>query len=132
MKNKSKKKIFMKLGNDHSTKTIIFKYGVVLIFLLLFVRMIYLQIYQFEKYKDMSEGNRIKLRRLEPERGKIFDKNGILLATNGSGYRLIYQKERKTEEKDIKRIAEITGFTEEYIKKESNMEKYHPIHEKIY
>ncbi len=117
MKNKSKKKIFMKLGNDHSTKTIIFKYGVVLIFLLLFVRMIYLQIYQFEKYKDMSEGNRIKLRRLEPERGKIFDKNGILLATNGSGYRLIYQKERKTEEKDIKRIAEITGFTEEYIKK---------------
>ncbi|MGL5123449.1 MAG: penicillin-binding protein 2 [Fusobacteriaceae bacterium] len=107
----------MKIGNDHSTKTVVFKYGVVLIFLLLFLRMMYLQIYQFEKYKDMSEGNRIKLRRLEPERGKIFDKNGILLATNGSGYRLIYKKERKTQKEDIKKIVEITGLTEEFLKK---------------
>ncbi|MGL4688070.1 MAG: penicillin-binding protein 2 [Fusobacteriaceae bacterium] len=117
MRNKSKKKIFMKIGNDHSSKTVIFKYGVVLIFSLLFLRMVYLQIYKFEKYKDMSEGNRIKLRRLEPERGKIFDKNGVLLATNGSGYRLLYKKERKTEEKDIKKIVEITGLTEEYLRR---------------
>ncbi|MGL6065293.1 MAG: penicillin-binding protein 2 [Fusobacteriaceae bacterium] len=114
---KNKKKIFVKIGNDHSSKTVIFKYGVVLIFSLLFLRMVYLQIYQFEKYKDMSEGNRIKLRRLEPERGKIFDKNGVLLATNGSGYRLIYKKERKTEEEDIKKIVEITGLTEEYLRR---------------
>lgn len=32
--------------------------------------------------------------RIVPERGKIYDVNNKMLATNGMGYRLIYKKEK--------------------------------------
>lgn len=117
MKKIRNNKMFMKIGTDHSSKTTIFKIVVVIIFLILASRMIYLQIFKYEKYKNMSEENRIKLKRIEPDRGKIYDKNGVLLATNGSGYRLIYLKERKYSEEDLKRISELTEFPPEVIEK---------------
>ncbi|MGL6131858.1 MAG: penicillin-binding protein 2, partial [Fusobacteriaceae bacterium] len=105
-------------GEDESLEsTMFFKVIVFLTFLILLSRLIYLQGYQHEKYKDMSDKNRIKFRRVEPERGKIFDRNGKLLATNGSGYRLIYYKERKYSEEILKEIATLTGFTEQYIER---------------
>ncbi|MGL4534234.1 MAG: penicillin-binding protein 2 [Fusobacteriaceae bacterium] len=117
MKKIKNSKMFMKLGSDHSSKTTIFKIAVVIIFLILAFRMVYLQIFRYEKYKNMSEENRIKLKRIEPDRGKIYDKNGVLLATNGSGYRLIYLKERKYSEDDLKRISQLTGFSAKVIEK---------------
>ncbi|MGL5100424.1 MAG: hypothetical protein ACRC6B_10450, partial [Fusobacteriaceae bacterium] len=90
---------------------IIFKGVVFLTFIILIIRLIYLQGYQYEKYKDMSDKNRLKFRRVEPERGKIFDRNGKLLATNGSGYRLIYYKERKYTPEILQEIEYLTGFS---------------------
>lgn len=106
-------------GQENSLfeKSLIFKIIVVLIFVILFIRLIFLQIYQYDKYSDMSDKNRIKLRRIEPERGKIFDRNGELLATNGLGYRLVYFKERKYTAEDLQEISELTGFDKEYIEK---------------
>ncbi|MGL4969802.1 MAG: hypothetical protein ACRC5B_06570, partial [Fusobacteriaceae bacterium] len=96
---------------------IVFKGVVFLTFIILIMRLIYLQGYQHEKYKDMSDKNRLKFRRVEPERGKILDRNGKLLATNGSGYRLIYYKERKYTPEILQEIEELTGFSKEYIER---------------
>src|SRR5690606_40330281 len=43
-------------------------------------RMAYLQITLHEKYRDLSENNRMQLRPVAPNRGLIYDRNGVLLA----------------------------------------------------
>ena len=42
----------------------------------------YLQISRFEDYQTRADGNRIKLLPVAPNRGLIYDRNGILLAEN--------------------------------------------------
>ncbi len=69
----------------------------VFIFALLCVlagRMAYLQVVLHEKYQDLSENNRIQLRPVAPNRGLIYDRNGILLAENIPSYSLTLVKER--------------------------------------
>jgi penicillin-binding protein 2 len=48
-----------------------------------------LQIIQYEKYKEKAFGNSLKLAPIVPSRGKIFDRNGILLADNALAYKLV-------------------------------------------
>jgi penicillin-binding protein 2 len=57
-------------------------------------RMAYLQVVLHEKYQDLSENNRIQLRPVAPNRGLIYDRNGILLAENIPSYSLTLVKER--------------------------------------
>lgn len=57
-------------------------------------RMSYLQIELHEKYKNLSENNRVQLRPLAPNRGLIYDRNGILLAENIPSYSLTIVAER--------------------------------------
>ena len=45
-------------------------------------RMVFLQITQYELYASKSENNRVQLKTVEPIRGLIFDRNGVLLAEN--------------------------------------------------
>ena len=48
----------------------------------LLVRLIYLQTYQHRLYTTLSEQNQFELVPIEPNRGLIYDRNGILLADN--------------------------------------------------
>jgi penicillin-binding protein 2 len=57
-------------------------------------RMAYLQVVLHEKYQDLSENNRIQLRPIAPNRGLIYDRNGVLLAENIPSYSLTLVKER--------------------------------------
>lgn len=59
-----------------------------LLCLVLFARLIYLQVIAHEHYRTLSEDNRVKLQPLPPNRGLIYDRNGILLAENLPSYRL--------------------------------------------
>ena len=56
--------------------------------LTLFSRLLYLQVIEHEHYTTLSEDNRVKLQPIPPNRGLIFDRNGILLAENLPSYRL--------------------------------------------
>ncbi len=62
-------------------------FGGLLLSVLLF-RLFYLQVVSHEHFTTLSEDNRVKLRPLPPNRGLIFDRNGILLAENLPSYRL--------------------------------------------
>jgi len=56
--------------------------------LVLFSRLLYLQVIAHEHFTTLSEDNRVKLQPIPPNRGLIFDRNGILLAENLPSYRL--------------------------------------------
>ena len=55
---------------------------IMLLFLVLVGRMYYLQIVQHDKYKTLSDKNRVTVLPIAPNRGLIYDRNGVLLADN--------------------------------------------------
>jgi penicillin-binding protein 2 len=59
-----------------------------LIVLALFSRLFYLQVIAHEHFTTLSEDNRVKLQAIPPNRGLIYDRNGILLADNLPSFRL--------------------------------------------
>jgi len=64
--------------------------GVIMTALILFViaRLVDLQVLQFEHFKDLSRGNRVRIEPLPPTRGLIYDRNGAILAENLPSYQL--------------------------------------------
>lgn len=117
MKKLKRRNINIKLGEENSTRDIILKAFILIVFLLVGLRMFYLQVLMGGKYSYLSQRNRIKLKEIEAPRGKIFDSKGRLIVTNGSGYRLVYLQERKQTPEILKEISEVTGYTEDYIAK---------------
>jgi len=59
-----------------------------LLLLALLSRLLYLQVVEHEHFTTLSEDNRVKLQPIAPNRGLIYDRNGILLADNLPSYRL--------------------------------------------
>ena len=57
-------------------------------FALLFARFFHLQVVNYEEYQSAAEDNRISILPIVPNRGLIFDRNGIVLARNYSAYTL--------------------------------------------
>lgn len=56
-------------------------------------RLYYLQILEGEKYKTLAEDNRISLRLLSPERGRILDRFGAAVADNRDNFRVLLVRE---------------------------------------
>jgi penicillin-binding protein 2 len=61
---------------------------VVLAFLLLASRLVYLQVLRHDDLDEQAEANRTAIVPIVPNRGLILDRNGIILATNYSAYTL--------------------------------------------
>ncbi|WP_310643996.1 penicillin-binding protein 2 [Limnohabitans sp.] len=57
-------------------------------FLLLVLRLFYLQVIRYEDLNEQAENNRTAIVPIVPNRGVIMDRNGIVLATNYSAYTL--------------------------------------------
>ena len=57
-------------------------------FLLILIRLIFLQLLNHETYKKLSDENRIRLITTQPIRGRIIDKNGLILADSKNKYSL--------------------------------------------
>ena len=66
-------------------------------FLLILIRLIFLQLVNYENYKNMSDENRIRLIASQPIRGLITDKNGFILADSKIKYSLIIKPQYVTE-----------------------------------
>lgn len=52
------------------------------------VKLYWLQVLDYSRYSTLSENNRIKIQPLPPNRGLIYDRNGVLLADNRPAYAL--------------------------------------------
>ncbi len=57
-------------------------FGVLLLAGILVLRMVQLQVVEYQRFSTLSEDNRVKLVPLAPTRGLIYDRNGVQLAQN--------------------------------------------------
>ncbi|QCU89687.1 penicillin-binding protein 2 [Thiomicrorhabdus sediminis] len=72
-----------------------FAYGfVLLLFAFLAGRMVQLQWLNYDRYHGLAEGNRVSVETLPPTRGKIYDRNHILLADNQPVYAIKMVREK--------------------------------------
>jgi penicillin-binding protein 2 len=82
----------------------------------LVVRLIQLQVWEFETYQTRSDENRIQVQPLAPPRGLIFDRNGQLLADNTTIYSLALVRERVADmDALLAQLDELVGVTAEDI-----------------
>ena len=63
-------------------------FAVLLAFVLLAARLVYLQVYRHADLNEQAESNRTAVVPIVPNRGLILDRNGVVLATNYSAYTL--------------------------------------------
>ncbi len=61
---------------------------------LVIARLVWLQVVRYDYFADLSQGNRIKIEPIPPNRGLILDRNGLPLATNIPSYQLELTREQ--------------------------------------
>ena len=95
-------------ANLFARRTFIAFVGVLVLLLILFSNLYSLQIASFEKYQTRSNSNRIKLLPVAPNRGLIYDRNGVILADNKPIYSLaVIPEETKDIENSIAQISQL-------------------------
>ncbi len=72
--------------NPYSGRILGFSIVFILAFLILSVSLYRLQILEGHQYRDLADNNRYRLVRIDPARGIIYDRNGILLVRNVPSY----------------------------------------------
>ena len=81
-------------------------------FLILFFRLVYLQVVRHDELENQAEINRTTIVPLVPTRGLILDRNGIPLATNYSAYTLeITPSQVDHLERTINELSELVDIT---------------------
>ncbi|OGT41192.1 MAG: penicillin-binding protein 2 [Gammaproteobacteria bacterium RIFCSPHIGHO2_12_FULL_40_19] len=90
--------------------------GVLFIFIVLFIRLLYLQLFEHHFYETLSKRNVISIVPVKPDRGLIYDRNGVLLAKNIPVYSLMLIPGRIENLKDtVTNLSKIIQLTPEEI-----------------
>lgn len=86
---------------DHIAETQLFEQRAVIAAVIMVIamgmvisRLVWLQVVKYEYFADLSQGNRIRIEPIPPNRGLILDRNGLPLATNAPSYQLELTKEQ--------------------------------------
>lgn len=99
---------------------------VILIFLVIAIRLFYLQVIKGEEYREKSTRNSLKESVVKTLRGKIYDRNGLTLATNTTGYKLVYTNLfsiSKQDYENLKKVDSNNNLDDEVIKNNDKNEK---------
>lgn len=76
----------------------------------LVLRLLHLQVWEFDTYQTRSEENRIQVQPLAPPRGLIYDRHGVLLADNRPVHSLALVRERVADMDAL--VAELRALVE--------------------
>lgn len=70
--------------------------GLIMLFAIgaVIARLIWLQVVRYDYFVELSQGNRIKVEPIPPNRGLILDRNGVPLATNAPSFQLELTREQ--------------------------------------
>lgn len=108
---------------DHSAEIALFSRRIMVSFIfvlsvlaLLLSNLYYLQVDSYQAYQTRSNENRIKLVPIAPNRGLIYDRNGVLLAENKPVYSLDMIPEKITDiDATIVKLTTLLNLTEDNI-----------------
>ena len=93
-----------------------------LLLLVIIARLYYLQVYQADKYKTLADENRISTRLLVPPRGIIYDRNGMVVASNQQNFQALIVAEQAPNVQEtldaFKKLMPLSEAEEEKIKKD--------------
>ncbi len=109
---------------DHSFQARLFRRRAVvaavlclLLILALLGRLAWLQVVEYSHFADLSENNRIRLMALPPNRGLIYDRNGVVLAENRPTFHLEITPEQVDDiDKLLEELGKIVELREQDIK----------------
>ena len=104
-KNKDKKKDF--------SRYYLFYLAISIIFLLIIVRLLYLQIVMVEEYRELSNNNSYKTVSVNAARGDIVDANGNVFATSIQSYVLEYNESDENKKEFYNTISEVLKIIDE-------------------
>jgi len=100
-------------------RTVIFYIFLFAFMMILGARMSYMQVVGFEKYKRLSENNRIRLMRIKSDRGFIKDNKGRLIVKNTPSYELnVVKEDVKDIDKLLDKLNRIVAIDKTYAKKQ--------------
>lgn len=92
--------------------------GILMLVGLLLTNLYHIQVSQHEDYQTRSNDNRIKIVPVSPNRGLIYDRNGILLAENRPVYSLEITTEKVADLEDtFTRLRALMAITDENIER---------------
>src|SRR5574338_1563502 len=102
----------------------ILRVGLMLVVGLLALRLWHLQIREGPYYRDLSENNRTRSVILEPARGLIYDRNGVLLANNVPSFSLyVTLEDVKDREGLIEQLSTLIGIDPTIVRKKLSIGK---------
>lgn len=103
---------------DLHRRLFILRVGLLLVVVLLGIRLWHLQIREGPYYRDLSENNRTRQVLLEPARGLIFDRHGVLLANNVPSFSLyVILEDVKDRELLVKQLTDLLGLDPVLVRK---------------
>jgi penicillin-binding protein 2 len=103
---------------DFYRRLLILRVGLFLVVALLGLRLWHLQIREGPYYRDLSENNRTRQVLLEPARGLIYDRHGVLLANNVPSFSLyVTLEDVKDREVLVEQLADLLGLDQALIRK---------------
>jgi penicillin-binding protein 2 len=103
---------------DLHRRLFILRVGLLLVVALLGLRLWHLQIHEGPYYRDLSENNRTRLVLLEPARGLIYDRHGVLLANNVPSFSLyVTLEDVKDREALIQQLTDLLGLDPTLVRK---------------
>lgn len=80
---------------------------------LIVLRLYYLQVFQADKYKMLADENRISTRLLIPPRGVIYDRNGVMVASNRQNFQaMIVAEQTPNVQKTLDKFKTIMPFSD--------------------
>lgn len=98
----------------------------VLVFSAVFVRLVVLQVVEYEHFDSLSDRNRVDIEPLPPQRGLIYDRNGVMVAENIPTFSLEMVPEKVPDmEQTIAELTALMALTDEDIEEFRDRLKRH-------
>ena len=93
-----------------------------ILLMVIVLRLYYLQVFQADKYKMMADENRISTRLLIPPRGVIYDRNGVMIASNRQNFQAMIVAEQTPDVQktldEFKKIMPLSEAEETKVKRD--------------